>query len=79
MHATIKATNLKSYFIGEITSDEAETAHYDNPEIDGFGFYLVEVDNTAPMAPGNVIAKFVDEAAAKAVASVFRARGLLES
>lgn len=78
MQATAKATNLTSFFIGEITSEEADSVRHDNPEIDGFGYYLIAVDNRNPRGVGNVLAKFTDESSARALANVFRSHGLIE-
>lgn len=79
MQVTIKATNRVSFFIGEITLEEADSVRTDNPEDDGFGYYLVEIENDQPKKSGNVLAKFMDESAARAVANIFRARGLTEA
>lgn len=79
MNAAIRATNSKSLFIGEITSEEADSLREDNPEIDGFGFYLLSVDRNNPGKCGDVLAKFTSEAAARAALNIFRLNGLVEA
>lgn len=79
MQATVRATNTTSLFIGEITSEEADSLKLDNPEMDGFGYYLVAIDNDNPRRAGSVLAKFRDEGSARALANLFRTHGLLEA
>ncbi len=72
-------SNKESFCIGEITDQEAEIARQDNPAFDGYGLYLLAVDNQSPRSPGRVLAKFASEDAAKSLAQFFRIRGALEA
>jgi len=77
LQAIATLSNRESLCIGEITSHEADLARAENPDFDGFGVYLVAVDNQAPSAPGRVLAKFASEDAACALAKFFRMTGAL--
>jgi len=75
LQAIATFSNRESLCIGEITTQEAEIAQAENPDFDGFGLYLVAVDNNAPSAPARVLAKFSSEDAALTLAKFFRASG----
>lgn len=79
LQAVATLSNRESLFIGEITEREAELARQDNPAFDGYGLYLVAVDNQSPRLPGRVLAKFASEDAARSLAQFFRVRGALEA
>ena len=76
MQIVIPALNDTSFFIGEITSDEVDSYQGDNPVVDGFGYYLIQIDNRNPMGTGQVLAKFLDESAAKSMAIMLRSQTL---
>ena len=75
--AVASLSNQTSLCIGEITSKEAAQAMAANPAFDGFGLYLVAVDNRNPSSPGEVLAKFTSEHAAAILARFFRIHGHL--
>jgi hypothetical protein len=77
LQAVATLSNRESLCIGEITAREAEIAQAENPDFDGFGVYLLAVDNYAPSAPAKVLAKFSSEDAALTLAKFFRASGAL--
>lgn len=77
LQAIATLSNRESLCIGEITSREVELAQAENPYFDGFGLYLVAVDNHMPSAPARVLAKFASEDAAHALAKFFRTTGAL--
>ncbi len=77
LQAVATLSNRESLCIGEITSREAELARSDDPSVDGFGLYLVVVDNRAPSAPARVLAKLASEDAAHTLARFFRTTGTL--
>ncbi|WP_306025654.1 hypothetical protein [Oceaniradius stylonematis] len=72
-------SNRESLCIGEITASEAELARESDPAIDGYGLYLMSVDNRNPTEPASVLAKFNSEDAARKLASFFRLSGKLEA
>lgn len=72
-------SNKESLCIGEITDRESELACEDNPSFDGYGLYLLAVDNQSPRSPARVLAKFASEDAARSLAQFFRLRGTLEA
>ena len=71
-------TNRTSYVLGEITTQEAELAAYDDSAFTCQGLYLMEVDKETPREPARVLAKFASEEAALNVANFLRSNGLLE-
>ncbi len=73
-----KLTNQKSLCIGEISTKEAVSSMDSDIHVDGFGVYLLTVDNNKPSEPGTILAKFVSEHAAQVVARFLRAHGHLE-
>jgi hypothetical protein len=75
--AVATLSNKESLCIGEITLREAELAQQSNPEFDGYGLYLVDVDNNSPSEPGRILAKFASEDAAAYLAKFFRMNGAL--
>ena len=77
LQAIATLSNRESLCIGEITTHEAELAQAENPEFDGFGLYLVAVDNKSPSTPARVLAKFSSEEAAMTLAKFFRSTGSL--
>jgi hypothetical protein len=76
--AVAKMSNNRSLVIGEITTREKESARAENSHVDGLGLYLIEVDSRHPTDQGRVLAKFVSDSAATALASFFRIHGHLE-
>jgi hypothetical protein len=54
-------SNRESLCIGEITSREAEMAGQEDPAFDGYGVYLLAVDNQSPRTAARVLAKFASE------------------
>lgn len=79
IQAIATLSNRESLCIGEITEREAELARQDNPAFDGYGLYLLAIDNQSPRSPGRVLAKFASEDAARSLAQFFRVHGLLET
>ena len=77
--AIARLSNKESLCIGEITDVEAELAQQDNPAFDGFGLYLVAVDNQSPQSAARVLAKFASEEAAMSLARFFRLHDALEA
>lgn len=77
--AIARLSNKESLCIGEITESEAELAQQDDSAFDGFGLYLIAVDNQSPRSPGRILAKFASEDAAKSLAQFFRLHEALEA
>jgi hypothetical protein len=77
LQAIATLSNRESLCIGEITAQEAEVAQVENPDFDGFGLYLVAIDNESPSSPARVLAKFASEESAMTLAKFFRATGAL--
>lgn len=71
-------SNKESLCIGEITEREAEIARQEDPSFDGYGLYLIAVDNQIPSSPAKVLAKFASEDAAKCLANFFRIKASIE-
>jgi hypothetical protein len=73
-----KSTNTTNLVIGEITDREAALAGEGNPLIDGYGIYLISVEEQNATGIGTVLAKFVSEDAARELAKFFRLSGRVE-
>jgi hypothetical protein len=71
-------SNHESLCIGEITARETEAARESDPAVDGFGLYLLSVDNRSPRSEAAVLAKFSSPEAATKLAKFFRTSGRLE-
>ena len=76
--AVATLSNRESLCICEITTKEAELAQADSAIVDGFGLYLVCVDNRNASGPASVLAKFASEDAAVKLAQFFRIHGALQ-
>jgi hypothetical protein len=76
--AVARMSNQSVLVIGEITTQEAESASVDDQGFDGLGLYLMAVDTRHPKTPAKVIAKFASEHAASILANMFRVHGHLE-
>lgn len=78
IQVTVSLSNRHRLCIGEITRTELEGVDSEAPFVDGAGVYLVKVDAENPLEPGEVLAKFTSEHAAKELAQLFRLSGRME-